>query len=183
MKSRSIIFFTFFTAQVFAQSTTSDTSEYQNFWQYGKEVGINVTPLLRKFVPFNLSPTNNRDNLLALKTKWYGKKLAFILNFGADLNDNNDFNSFFLSLGYERRRNISEKWKYTTGWEASMITVNEDTFNDDPALGLSKPYGIEYHFYDNFYLATEARLFIGITDEPVFKLFLPSSIYFCMLLE
>ena len=69
--------FTFFTAQVFAQTITSDTSEYQNFWQYGKEVGINVTPLLRKFVPFNLSPTNTRDNLLALKTKWYGKETCF----------------------------------------------------------------------------------------------------------
>ncbi len=169
-------------SQVNAQGN-KDSTEYQNFWQYGKEVGVNVTPLLRKFVPFNLSPNNPLDNLLALKTKWYGKKHAFIINFGIDVNDNNDFNTIFLSLGYERRRNISEKWKYTTGWEASLITVNPSVFDDTPFLGVSKPYGIEYHFYDNFYLATEARFFMSVGDGINFKLFTPSSIYFCMLLE
>ena len=53
-----------------AQIQEDTTEQYQNFWKYGKEVGLNVSPLLRKFIPFNLSPTNPVENLLALKTKW-----------------------------------------------------------------------------------------------------------------
>ena len=111
-------------ASIHAQAIVDTTEQYQNFWKYGKEVGLNVSPLLRKFIPFNLSPTNPVENLLALKTKWYGEKRAVIINFGIDVGDNNITNNLFLSLGYERRRNISEHWKYTTGWEVSLITLN-----------------------------------------------------------
>ncbi len=166
-----------------AQAIEDTTEQYQNFWKYGKEVGLNVSPLLRKFIPFNLSPTNPVENLLALKTKWYGEKRAVIINFGIDLGDNNVTNNLFLSLGYERRRNISEHWKYTTGWEVSLITLNPTLNNDDPSIGVSKPYGIEYHFQDNFYIATEGRFFVGLLDGIQFKLLTPSSIYFCLLLE
>ena len=61
-----------------AQAIEDTTEQYQNFWKYGKEVGLNVSPLLRKFIPFNLSPTNPVENLLALKTKWYGEKRAHL---------------------------------------------------------------------------------------------------------
>lgn len=166
-----------------AQTDADTTEQYQNFWQYGKEVGLNVSPLVRKFVPFNLSPTNPIDNLLALKTKWYGEKRAVIINFGIDIGDNNEANSLFLSLGYERRRNISERWKYTTGWEVTLITLNPTINSDAPSIGISKPYGIEYHFQDNFYIATEARFFVGALDGINFKLLVPNSVYFGMLLE
>lgn len=183
---RALLFFILLliqTMDVTAQTIEDTETTYENFWQYGKEVGLNVTPLIRKLVPFNLSPTLREESLLALKTKWYGKKTAFILNFGIDASDGNISNSIFLSLGYEKRRNISEKWKYTTGWEVSMITLNDSDLSDNPTLGVSKPYGIEYHFYDNFYLATEGRLVFGINEGPVLKLLLPTSVYFGMLLE
>lgn len=180
----SLYLLTVWTWSVFAQTSEETQESYENFWQYGKEVGLNVTPLVRKFVPFNLSPTLREESLLALKTKWYGKKAAFIFNFGIDAGDENISNSIFLSFGYEKRRNISEKWKYTTGWEVTMITLdNENNANNDPILGVSKPYGIEYHFFDNFYLATEGRLVLGVNEGPVIKLLLPTALYFGMLLE
>ncbi|MBK8700191.1 MAG: hypothetical protein IPN29_11935 [Saprospiraceae bacterium] len=160
----------------------SDSSEYENFWANGKEVGVNVTPLLGKFVPFNLTTQSLQDQVIAVKTKWYGEKRAFILNFGIDISSATDNNQIFLSLGYERRRNISDRWKYTTGWEGILTTLSGNA-GDDPILGISKPYGIEYHFTDNFYLSTEARFILGFLDGPTLQISYPNSIYFNMLLE
>jgi hypothetical protein len=166
------------------QCQVQDTTEekYQNFWQYGKEVGLNVTKLASRFVPLNLTNKSEREQIIALKTKWYGRKRAFILNVGFDLTSE-ESSPIFISLGYERRRHISAKWKYTTGWEVFLgsLRINEDDIQ--PLLGISKPYGIEYHFNDNFYLSTEARLIAGAGDDINLKILYPSSIFFNMLID
>jgi hypothetical protein len=155
---------------------------YENFWQYGKEVGINVTPLASKFIPFNLNTNNLGNQILALKTKWYGKTRAFIINFGFNLNSEEEISRLYLGLGYERRRNVSHRLKYTTGWELALWT-GDNPDNEVPFVGLGKSYGIEYHFYHNFYISTETRLLIGVGDEFNLELVPPTSIYFNMLLE
>ncbi len=171
--------------KVFSQQ--EDSLGYENFWANGKEVGINVTNLLTRFIPFNLTEKDNINQFIALKTKWYGSgNSAFIINFGVDLNVNNtDFqNKVFLSIGYEHRRNISNKWKYVTGWELAGTNLGSNANDNTPYLAISKPFGIEYHFYENFYISTEARLVAGVSgDGPQFKLFYPNSIFFNMLLD
>jgi hypothetical protein len=171
--------------QLFSQE--EDNLEYENFWANGKEVGINVTNLLSRFVPFNLTGKDDINQFIALKTKWYGGgNKAFIINFGIDISENmdNDENKLFLSIGYEHRRNISNKWKYVTGWELAGTNLGTTDFDNSPYLAVSKPFGIEYHFFDNFYISTEARFMAGVGGNgPIFKLFYPSSIFFNMLLD
>lgn len=190
---KSIIYFLFFVPLFLdGQNDTSiiekvdqeDFEEYENFWQYGKEVGVNLTPLATKFIPFNLSSGNLGNQILAIKTKWYGKTRAFIINFGFNLDSEEEMEQLYLGLGYERRRNVSHRIKYTTGWELAAWT-GENPNLDAPFIGLAKSYGIEYHFYDNFYLSTETRFLIGVggDDGIGFELVPPTSIYFNMLLE
>ncbi len=179
-----ILFITCLNSSSFCQE---DTSGYENFWANGKEVGINVTNLLSRFVPFNLTEKDDINQFIALKTKWYGKgSTAFIINFGIDIQDSNTDlqNKLFLSIGYERRRNISNKWKYVTGWEIAGTNLGSNNFDNSPFLAISKPYGIEYHFFDNFYISTEARFLFGAGDDGIqFRVAYPSSIFFNMLLE
>lgn len=167
-----------------AGNNEDEYEEYENFWQYGKEVGINVTPLAAKFVPFNLSSGNLGNQTLAVKTKWYGRTRAFIINFGFNLNTEQEVAQLYLGLGYERRRNVSHRIKYTTGWELAAWTGDNPDL-DAPFIGLGKSYGIEYHFFDNFYISTETRLLIGAggDDGIGFELVPPTSIFFNMLLE
>jgi hypothetical protein len=171
----------------FAQSEEEEEL-YQNFWANGKEVGINVTNLAARFVPFNLATRNDdATQFIALKTKWYGETRAFIINFGINVKSENDEfnNKLYLGIGYEKRRNISENWKYVTGWElaATNFGKNAERFDSSPYLTISKAFGIEYHFAQNFYLSTEARLIVGRADDFKFLLSYPTSIYFNMLLE
>jgi hypothetical protein len=180
----SFIFIVSNISYTFAQS--SDTLEFENFWANGKEVGINVTNLASRFVPFNLAGKDDVNQFIALKTKWYGSgSMAFIINFGINLGDSNSDaeNKVFLSLGYERRRNISNKWKYVTGWELAGTNLGNNTFDNSPYIAVSKPYGIEYHFFDNFYISTEARLLVGFGDGFQIRLSYPNSIFFNMLIE
>jgi hypothetical protein len=152
-----------------------EEEEFENHWQYSKEVGINMTNLVSRLVPFNLTSKSTFDQIVALKTKWYGSKLAFIINADLNINANENNSSVFLSMGYERRRHVTRKIKYTTGWEA-MIFVNGVDFEGN--IGLAKPYGFEYHFSDKFFLSTEARLIVAIADNgPVIKLFYPNSLF------
>ncbi len=164
---------------------TTEVVEYENFWANGKEVGINVTNLASRFIPFNLTDRENISQFIALKTKWYGNTRAFVINFGANIDNNgpDNLNKIFLSIGYEKRRNVSNKWKYTTGWELVATNLNSSSIDNSPYLGISKPFGIEYHFYDNFYLSTEARLTFGFGEDFNFNLAYPTSIFFNMLLE
>lgn len=180
----AIISFTIFIPRGKAQ--TSDTLEFENFWANGKEVGINVTNLASRFVPFNLSGKDDVNQFIALKTKWYGSgSTAFIINFGINVSDDNTDaqNKVFLSLGYERRRHISNKWKYVTGWELAGTNLGANNSDNSPYLAICKPYGIEYHFFDNFYISTEARLLVGFGDGFQIKLSYPNSIFFNMLIE
>ena len=46
------------------------------YWSYTKEIGVNFTPLISKFVPFNLG--ENNAGLIGLKwKKYYSKRALF----------------------------------------------------------------------------------------------------------
>lgn len=131
------------------------------FWSYSKEIGINFTPLVSKFVPFNLG--QNDAGLIGLKWKKYYSKRAFRINFGADIRSESiDDNSVFayLAFGVETRHPITKDKKiaYTSAWDLFFSAEGED---GNPIIGVSKSYGFEYHFSKRLFISTEAALQIG----------------------
>ena len=50
------------------------------FWSYTKEIGLNMTPLISKFVPFNFVET--KLSTVGFKYKKYFSFLALIMDLG-----------------------------------------------------------------------------------------------------
>ena len=153
------------------------------FWSKSKEVGLDFTSLISRFVPFNFSEPDLRNPLISLRTKWYRKTHAFRIDFGLSLQENFDANNpipdfFFLSLGRERRKMITNRISYTSGWEVYFSTFSEPAaFSDEIQLGVAKSYGIEYHFNDKIFIATDTHFRISIVEELKASLLPPTRIF------
>jgi hypothetical protein len=143
---------------VYAEEELYEDDPY--FWSYSKEIGLNMTSLLSKFVPFNLG--DNAAGLVDFRWKKYYGTRAFRLNLGAKISDfESETDQFIhLSIGLEKRYPLakSKKVSYSSSWD---IFGQVNNGNDDGLLGLSKGYGIEYHFTRRIYISTEANLRIG----------------------
>ncbi|HOY14580.1 MAG TPA: hypothetical protein PLY70_15645 [Saprospiraceae bacterium] len=166
----------------FAQAVDTLTQKQQSQdlpypWSKKKEVALNVTNLAKLFVPLNFSNVTNQD--VILKTKWYFKKVALRIDFGADLDLNDELSpdGFYLAIGYERRRAIyKDKWFYTTGW-SGVITGNEN----DGVIGVLKHFGMEYNLHPSVTLGTDTGLLFGVfTDDFNLKLVSPTSLFLQM---
>jgi len=148
------------------------------YWSYTKEIGINFTPLISKFVPFNLGE-NNAGNI-GLRWKKYYSKRAFRLNFGADINSKsiNLGKAFgYLALGIETRHPITKDKKITY---TSAYDVFFEALDEVANFGFSKGYGLEYHFGKRIFISTEAAFQIATNtdDEGILINFqLPTAIF------
>lgn len=149
------------------------------YWSYTKEIGVNFTPLISKFVPFNLG--QNNAGLIGLKWKKYYSKRAFRINFGANINEINvdsEENLFlYFGLGIETRHPITKdkKWAYTSSFDLFLRAAGEVGI-----LGLSKGYGFEYHFTKRIFISTEAALNVGLDfdqEVPIIEFQLPLAIF------
>lgn len=149
------------------------------YWSYTKEIGVNFTPLISKFVPFNLG--ENNAGLIGLKWKKYYSKRAFRINFGANINEINvdsEENLFlYFGLGIETRHPITKdkKWAYTSSFDLFLRAADEVGI-----LGLSKGYGFEYHFTKRIFISTEAALNVGLDfdqEVPIIEFQLPLAIF------
>lgn len=151
------------------------------FWSHTKEIGLNFTPLISKFVPFNLG--KNEAGLIGLKYKKYYSKRAFTFNFGAnvtaeEVDNGNPF--LYLGFGIEKRRMITKDLKlaYVSGFELFLGAEGQD---GNPFFGFSKSYGFEYHLSKRVYFSTEGAFQIGRSFddfEPVFiRLAIPIAIF------
>lgn len=150
------------TPDVYAEEELYEDDPY--FWSYSKEVGLNMTSLLSKFVPFNLG--DNSAGLVDFRWKKYYGTRAFRLNLGASVTDlDSDTGQFFhLSLGLEKRYPIakSKKVSYSSSWD---LFGEIDNLNEEGNLGVSKGYGLEYHFTRRIYISTEANLRVGFGGD------------------
>lgn len=153
------------------------------FWSYTREVGLNFTPLLSKFVPFNLG--ENSAGLIGLKYKKYYSKRAFKVDFGISISDddiNINGNPFaYLGVGIETRYPITKDKKiaYTSSFD---IFLSAEGLNGNPVLGFAKGYGIEYHFTKRIFLSTDASFQVGrnldqFSEGIVLKFLLPTAIF------
>jgi hypothetical protein len=169
-------------AQILSSNKALENNTYNinKPWLGKHEVGLNFTPLIRSLIPFNLGESQN--GLISIKSKWYSKvsDYAFRTNFGLDVNTKEDKVFFFASFGYEHRRLISEKFTYTSGWDAFISVANGVRIPDDQrqnGLGFLKFYGIEYNINSNLYIGTEAQLLLGITDKALLSIQYPKAIF------
>jgi hypothetical protein len=161
---------------VYAEEDLYEDDPY--FWSNTKEIGINITPLLSRFVPFNLG--DKQPGALGFQWKRYYAKRAFRFGLGANVTgfDQNDGNNFlFLSFGLEKRHPISKdkKLTYSSAWDVVLqVSENEDEF----LAGIAKGYGIEYHFTKRIFAGTQAQMILGSgANGPHIEFRLPTDIF------
>ncbi|MCB0659953.1 MAG: hypothetical protein KDC04_03395 [Saprospiraceae bacterium] len=159
-----------FAAVSFAQNTSLDSVSvyaeedlYEDdpyFWSYTKEIGLNMTPLISKFVPFNFVET--KLSTVGFKYKKYFSERALIMDLGISTSiENLRFIDF--AFGLERRYPISKDKHLTYSSGYALAFFADD--NVDIKLGLKKSYGLEYHFSKRIFVGTDANLFIGISSN------------------
>jgi hypothetical protein len=96
-----------------------ETAKTNDFYPKARVVGLNMTPLITHFVPFNRADPKQAGPFL-IRFRNYGKKNnAFRLGLGVsilsdDFTDNITDNFLHLQIGWEKRKNISQRWA-TTG--------------------------------------------------------------------
>ncbi|MEZ4909710.1 MAG: hypothetical protein R2774_02495 [Saprospiraceae bacterium] len=158
---------------IYAEEDLYEDDPY--FWSYSKEIGLNMTPLLSKFIPFNF--VENNPGLIGFKYKRYYSKRALRFSLGATTSNVEDILKFIhLSVGVERRYPMT-KDKHLT--YSSSYNLLGEFANDKLLVALSKGYGIEYHFTKRVFIGTEAFLQMGLNDDDglAINFVLPAAIF------
>ena len=147
------------------------------FWSNSREISLNVTPLVSRFVPFNLG--ENIASTTGLVYRKYFSTRALKVSFGARLSDIlNEENTFlYLAFGLEKRYPLSrdKKLAYSSSWELFFEGENESA-----TAGVLKGYGLEYHFSKRIFLGTQAGLRMGLNFDvggPVIDFRLPTDLF------
>ncbi|MCE2788757.1 MAG: hypothetical protein LW630_02460 [Saprospiraceae bacterium] len=159
---------------VYAEEDLYEDDPY--FWSNTKEVGLNITPLLSRFVPFNFG--DRPPGMQGFQWKRYYSKRAFRLGLGANIGEStaDSQNFFLLSVGLEKRYPISrdKKWTYSSSWDAMIQAAVEESF----LAGISKGYGLEFHLNRRIFLGTQAQLILGIdNDGPRIMFQMPADVF------
>ncbi|MBK9256520.1 MAG: hypothetical protein IPM42_13615 [Saprospiraceae bacterium] len=159
--------------------SSKDVDDKTFWWSGSKEIGLNMTPLISQLVPFNLGSVN--AGIIGLNYRKYYNKRAFRLNFGANISESaleEDDPFFYFSIGTEKRTALTKSWHYTSGWDLYISADGEDAEGE---IGITKLYGIEYHFNKRVFLSTEGRLRLGLPlegESPTIKFEIPAAIFF-----
>lgn len=166
-------------------STFSDTGKVvelflpyekeQYYFSKSKEIGLDVTSLLAQLTPFNT--VKAPQSLIGLKVKWYGRKVAFRINFGFDLEDiEQDISFAYFAGGYEKRRPLNRSFAYTSGWEGIIKLEGSD---QNLFIGAGNFHGIDYNINNSIFLGIEAemRLLFSPDIGASFKFLPPTSIF------
>ncbi|HRI01641.1 MAG TPA: hypothetical protein PK006_11355 [Saprospiraceae bacterium] len=134
------------------------------------EVGINISPLITKLIPFGNGLQFNGP--FAYRVKYYGRKYAFRFSMNMRVLDmsNDDVPTLSLGLGYERRREISSKWSFINGIE--LVSLGGDlgipggaNSSFESATGIAPFAGVEFYILPNLALSTETYLVFGISSS------------------
>jgi hypothetical protein len=144
-------------------------------WYRKREVSLNMTTLVHNLVPFNLGESN--PGFIGIRSKFYDRKYAFRVNFGASIVSNKPNSFIYASFGYERRRIVAKRWAYTSGWD---FFAGAGLFTDNPnetLVGITRHYAIEYYFNDRCYISTDAQALLGLANSAALKFVYPNSIY------
>jgi hypothetical protein len=149
-----------------------------------KEVGLNMTSLISRMIPFGNAVPLSGPTTIYLK-KYNGSR-AF--RFGLSLQASPDAvkpNTIF-RVGVEKRKPLNEKWSFTRATDFMWAFGSFDTpgffpgDGDVQAIGIGLGYGIEYNFNKFVSLSTESTVFLGLGggDSVLnFKIIPPIALY------
>ncbi len=148
------------------------------------EVGFNASPLLSTFISIGGTRIINPPMAFTWKrVRENGRALRMGLGF--NLRSETGFiepntNKFYFHLGFERRRDITDKWKYY--WGGDILFNRENSFIQrsliDDGVGLGPVLGLFYVFNEKISLSTESSMYLMFGDEASFNFIPPTSIYF-----
>ncbi len=165
-----LIFSISLTINAFAQKkdTISTVKEEKS-----RIVGINTTPLVIQFIPFNR--TNPRTagpyNFIY---KRFNKSDALILAAGVDVLEFESSTSNFhlnLRVGWEQQRKLEGNWYYAFGASAMFVMGNfnapntvSSNGNDDGGLGFAPTFTLGYKLNEVVSVSTETIFFIRLSN-------------------
>jgi len=136
-----------------------------------KEVGLNMTPLLTQVIPFSNGTRRSGPFGFMFRSGRNGKYFNFELGVQLfDVDNDTQENYFNMAIGIMNKRPFGKKFVFYSSYNlvisaGSFNEPNDPSNNENVSLGLSYGPGIEYHITDYFYLATEAHLFAGVTND------------------
>lgn len=148
------------------------------------EIGFNMSPLLTTFVSIGQVQSANPPIAFTWKRIKENRR-ALRMGFGFNLRSETGFvepntNRFYFHIGFERRREISEKWKYY--WGGDLLFNRENSFRErsliGDGVGLGPALGLLYAFNEKISLSTESSMYLVFGDETSFSFIPPTSIYF-----
>jgi len=148
------------------------------------EIGFNASPLLTTFVSIGQAQAANPPIGFTWKRVRENRR-ALRIGLGFNLRSETGFlepntNRFYFHIGFERRRDITEKWKYY--WGGDLLFNRENSFSERSLIGdgagLGPVIGLLYVFNDKISLSTESSMYLIFGDETSFSFIPPTSIYF-----
>ena len=136
-----------------------------------REVGLNVTPMLTQLIPFSNGTRKSGPFGFIYRSGRNNKYFNFELGVQIfDFDNNTQENYFNLAIGLMNKRPFGKNFLFYNSYNfvisaGSFNEPNDPTDNDGASIGLSYGPGIEYHINDFVYVATEAHLFAGISED------------------
>ncbi len=155
-----------------------EDSKFEFPYRY-KMIGLNVTPLMSKLIPFNrTNPLVSGPYMMSYRA--YRGRNAFRFGLGANLSSetfNNNSASLNMRMGWERKKSFYDNWSYSFGLDffvsGGSFNLVANGNNEDGAFGLGFVWGIEYFFNPKVSLNIETAFYMGGGDDgPVFQ-FIP----------
>jgi hypothetical protein len=159
------------------------------YYPKSRMAGLNVTPLLTQLIPFNRAdPRDFGPFLMRFKNyKNSNNAVRFGLGvqiLGEDIFFSDEASKTFLHIhwGWERRKNISDRWAYTKGIDAVAfvggLNLPGEGSSEEANLGIGLPWGIEYAIAPRITLSTEAELAILVGGfGPTIRLLPPVGLF------
>lgn len=134
-----------------------------------KMVSINTTPLLVQLIPFNRSSPLVTGPYNVEFHRFNGNK-SFHTSLGMFIASEDGFDStdgvhFNFRIGGEKRRALSDRWAFYTGWDFYISTGNFNLLgtdsNDSIVLGLGPRWSAGYSISKHVSVSIETALVLG----------------------
>ncbi len=145
-----------------------------------REIGINMTPMVGNFISIGQTAIENQGVALFYKAQ---RKKGRFFRLGLGFNFASDFFSdvaeMQVSMGIEKQRWITSKWKYWWGFDVVLsVDENVDLSREiGSGFGVGPVFGVKYYLNPKISLGTESTMYFIAGDGVNFKFNPPLSLF------